>query len=184
MRSPFSAELESKPQHKQNRRGWGKRYQNKLSFFSHTIYLSCYARHFGIKFQRKKWLNFSVLFEARWQEWSASDPFLSMETRKTFFWNVSDSYLGFRLFGAIWKTDGFNEKLSFYRKYQRQHIRASGEQNAKVSYELEKILSCVVIRARCFFILPENEMGLRMTYESISEVLVKGYKSDATATKI
>ena len=110
--------------------------------------------------------------------------FLSMETRKTFFWNVSDSYLGFQLFGAIWKTDGFNEKLSFYRKYQRQHIRASGEQNAKVSYELEKILSCVVIRARCFFILPENEMGLRMTYESISEVLVKGYKSDATATKI
>ena len=110
--------------------------------------------------------------------------FLSMETRKTFFWNVSDSYLGFQLFGAIWKTDGFNEKLSFYRKYQRQHIRASSEQNAKVSYELEKILSCVVIRARCFFILPENEMGLRMTYESISEVLVKGYKSDATATKI
>lgn len=110
--------------------------------------------------------------------------FLSMETRKTFFWNVSDSYLGFRLFGAIWKTDGFNEKLSFYRKYQRQHIRASSEQNAKVSYEIEKILSCVVIRARCFFILPENEMGLRMTYESISEVLVKGYKSDATATKI
>lgn len=110
--------------------------------------------------------------------------FLSMETRKTFFWNVSDSYLGFQLFGAIWKTDGFNEKLSFYRKYKRQHIRASSEQNAKVSYELEKILSCVVIRARCFFILPENEMGLRMTYESISEVLVKGYKSDATATKI
>ena len=107
-----------------------------------------------------------------------------METRKTFFWNVSDSYLGFQSFGAIWKTDGFNEKLSFYRKYQRQHIRASSEQNAKVSYELEKILSCVVIRARCFFILPENEMGLRMTYESISEVLVKGYKSDATATKI
>lgn len=106
-----------------------------------------------------------------------------METRKTFFWNVSDSYLGFQLFGAIWKTDGFNEKLSFYRKYQRQHI--SSEQNAKVSYELEKILSCVVIRARCFFILPENEMGLRMTYESISEVFeVKGYKSDATATKI
>lgn len=132
----------------------------------------------------KKRLNFAVLFEARWQEWSASDPFLSMETRKTFFWNVSDSYLGFRLFGAIWKTDGFNEKSSFYRKYQRQHIRASSEQNAKVSYELEKILSCVVIRARCFFILPENEIGLRMTYESISEVLVKGYKSDATATKI
>lgn len=47
MRSPFSAELESKPQHKQNRRGWGKRCQNKLSFF--------FPHHLAVMLRKTCW---------------------------------------------------------------------------------------------------------------------------------